>query len=107
LSDKHAKITLGAFRTKLHEKILKLAKPQEKLGSTLGGITLTNGLGQYLYWFEQDSQGNLYICSDVYTQQELENMFEIENDNLYVNYKSGQDEILSIDEKGNLQGVYE
>lgn len=106
LSDKHAKITLGAFRTKLHEKILKLSKPQAKLGSTLGGITLSNGLGQYLYWFEQDDEGNLYICSDVYTAQQLSEMFEIENGNLYVNYKSGQDEILSIDEEGNLQGVY-
>ena len=106
LSEKHAKITLGAFRTKLHEKIMKLAKPQAVLGSTIGGVSLSNGLGQYLYWFEQDDEGNLYICSDVYTTEQLNSMFELENDNLYVNYGENQEQVLSINDKGELQGVY-
>ena len=107
LSDKHLRVTLGAYRTKLHEKILKLAKPKETTGHTLGGIQVTNGLGQYLYWFEKDSDGNLYVCSDNISAQELSAMFELDLDkNLYVNYKDNQREALSIDLQGNLQGGY-
>lgn len=107
LSEKHLRVTLGAYRTKLHEKILKLAKPKETTGHTLGGIQVTNGLGQYLYWFEKDADGNLYVCSDNITEEELSTMFELDADkNLYVNYKDNQREALSIDVNGNLQGGY-
>lgn len=106
LSEKHMRITLGAYRTKLHEKILKLAKPKEVAGKTLGGIQVTNGLGQYLYWFEQDTDGNLYVCSDGLSQIELQEMFELDADkNLYVNYKDNQRHALSI-ENGNIVGGY-
>lgn len=107
LSDKHMRITLGAYRTKLHEKILKLAKPKEKAGNTLGGIAVTNGLGKYLYWFEKDDAGNLYVCSDNLTDVELTAMFELDAEkNLYVNYADNQRQALSIDAEGNLVGGY-
>lgn len=107
LSEKHMKITLGAYRTKLHEKILKIMKPKETAGSSLGGITVTNGFGKYLYWFEKDSDGNLYVCSDNLTETELSAMFELdESKNLYVNYGDTQREYLSIDTDGNLVGGY-
>lgn len=107
LSDRHIKITLGAYRTKLHEKIQKLMKPAKELGTSLGGITVTNGLGKYTYWFEKDAQGNLYVCSDGYTTTELNEMFELDSSkNLYVNYGDTQRESLSIDTNGNLVGGY-
>ena len=106
LSEKHLRITLGAYRTRLHEKILKLAKPKEVAGKTLGGIKVTNGLGQYLYWFEQDADGNLYVCSDGLSEAELQALFELDADkNLYVNYKDNQREALSL-ENGKLIGGY-
>lgn len=106
LSEKHIRITLGAYRTRLHEKILKLAKPKQVAGKSLGGIEVSNGLGQHLYWFEKDQDGNLYVCSDWLTSEELSAMFELdENKNLYVNYADGQREALSI-ENGNLVGGY-
>lgn len=106
LSEKHIKITLGAYRTKLHEKILKLTKKVKEIGTTLGGISVTNGLGQYLYWFEKDSEGNLYVVSDSLTTEQLSSMFELDNNkNLYVNYADNQRESLSI-ENGNLVGGY-
>lgn len=106
LSEKHLRITLGAYRTKLHEKILKLAKPKQVAGKSLGGIQVTNGLGQYLYWFEQDSDGNLFVCSDGLSEEELQALFELDADkNLYVNYKDNQREALSL-ENGKLIGGY-
>ncbi len=106
LSDKHLRVTLGAYRTRLHEKILKLAKPKETAGKTLGGIQVTNGLGQHLYWFEQDTDGNLYVCSDGMGEAELGALFELdEQKNLYVNYADNQREALSI-QNGNLVGGY-
>lgn len=106
LSEKHIRITLGAYRTKLHEKILKLAKPKQVAGKSLGGIQVTNGLLQHIYWFEKDQEGNLYVCSDNMTSEQLSLMFELdENKNLYVNYLDGQREALSI-ENGNLVGGY-
>ena len=107
LSDKHLKITLGAYRTKLHEKILKLAKPKEKAGATLGNIQTTNGLGQYLYWFEKDTEGNLYVCSDTISAETLATMFEIDNEkNIYVYYGDNQRQALSISSSGELEGGY-
>ena len=107
LSDKHLKITLGAYRTKLHEKILKLAKPKEKAGATLGNIQTTNGLGQYLYWFEKDTEGNLYVCSDTISTETLATMFEIDNEkNIYVYYGDNQRQALSISASGELEGGY-
>lgn len=107
LSDKHLRITLGAYRTRLHEKILKLAQKPKELGGTLGGIAITNGLGQYLYWFEQDAEGNLYVCSDNLSTEELSAMFEVDaNKNLYVNYKDTQREALAINADGELEGSY-
>ena len=105
LSDKHLRITLGAYRTKLHEKIQKIMKQPKEIGSSLGGISVTNGLGQYLYWFEQDDEGNLYVCSDNYTEEELSGMFEVVDGGLYVNYADGQRESLFI-ENGELIGGY-
>lgn len=107
LSDKHLKITLGAYRTKLHEKILKLAKPKEKAGATLGNIQTTNGLGQYLYWFEKDAEGNLYVCSDTISTEALATMFELDGDkNIYVYYGDNQRQALSISSSGELEGGY-
>lgn len=106
LSAKHIRVTLGAYRTKLHEKILKLAKPKAVAGKSLGGIAVTNGLGEHIYWFEKDEAGNLYVCSDGLTEEELSALFELdESKNLYVNYADGQREALSI-ENGNLVGGY-
>lgn len=107
LNDKYLRITLGAFRTKLTEKIQKLMKPKEKVGNTLAGITVSNAFGQYLFWFEKDTDGNLYVCSDNYSIAQLEEMFELDElKNLYVNYKDTQKQSLSIDLDGNLVGGY-
>ena len=80
-------------------------KQPKEIGSSLGGISVTNGLGQYLYWFEQDDEGNLYVCSDNYTEEELSAMFEVVDGGLYVNYADGQRESLFI-ENGELIGGY-
>ena len=73
---------------------------------SLGGIKVTNGLGEHLYWFEQDSEGNLYVCSDGMSESDLQALFELDaQDNLYVNYKDNQRQALSI-ENGILVGGY-
>lgn len=107
LTEKTIRITLGAYRTKLHEKIQKLIKQPKEVGASLGGIQVTNAFLQDLYWFEQDADGNLYICSDTISSDALSSKFELDADkNLYVNYADNQRQNLSIDDNGNLQGDY-
>lgn len=106
LSDKHVRVTLGAYRTKLHEKLLKILKPKQVTGKSMGGISVTNGLGEHIYWFEQDNNGNLFLCSDYISEEKLSEMFELDADkNLYVNYEDNQRQALSI-QNGELVGGY-
>ena len=107
LSEKHMRITLGAYRTKLHEKIIKMNKKPAEIGTTLGGIQTTNGLGKNLYWLEKDENDNLYICSEQLSESELTEKFELDSQkNLWVNYEDNQRQALSINADGELQGDY-
>jgi len=107
LSDKDALVTLGAYRYTLTDKFKALQRQPKSIGDSLDGITISNRLGQTIYWFTKDG-GNLYFNwldgetppkVDVGTANERL-AFHIEDNNLIYEYE-GDEPDLSI-EDGNL-----
>lgn len=60
LSDKDAKVTLGAYRYTLTDKIKQLIRQKAEIGNTFNGINISNALGYTPYWFTQEN-GDLIL----------------------------------------------
>ena len=98
LSDKHARVVLGAYRYSLTDRFKELRKGETEANS-IKGIDVSNAFGGEMYWFTQED-GNLVLN---YTSNALEYSID-DNGNLCLLYDDElQDEpLLSIDDKGDL-----
>ena len=82
LNDKEARVTLGAYRYTLTDKIKMLMRPKEVIGGTFNGIAISTALGKDIYWFTQED-GNLVLN---YTGENPPNFSINENGELIYEY---------------------
>lgn len=102
LSDKHAKITLGAYRYTFTEKFKSLKKKVGVIQKTgLAGVSVSEKLGADVYWFSQDASGNLILN---YPDDATPPDYQIDADgNLILTYDETKGTpIFVIDTKGDL-----
>lgn len=96
LNDKEAKVTLGAYRYTLTDKIKGLMRPKNEIGNTFNGITISNALGKDIYWFTQEN-GNLILNYE----GDIPPNFSIINGELIYTYENDEPNF-SIDNNGEL-----
>lgn len=82
LNDKEAKITLGAYRYTLTDKLKTLMRPKEVIGGTFNGIEISTALGEQIFWFTQEN-GDLVLN---YTGENPPNFSINENGELIYEY---------------------
>lgn len=87
LNDKEARVTLGAYRYTLTDKFKALTRQPREIGASLNGIAISDALGSTTFWFEQDSEGNLFLC---YPENETRPNFFIENNELIYEYENSE-----------------
>jgi len=98
LSDKEARVTLGAYRYTLTDKFKELRKNRKEIGDTFNGITVSRRLGSTAFWFTQED-GNLYLN---YPDGTTPPRFYIENGNLYVEYTTATAPDYEVESDGEL-----
>lgn len=101
LSDKEARVTLGAYRYTLTDKLKYLTQSKKQIGDTFGSINISNALGTTTYYFTQENGDLILNVPD----NEIQPNYYI-NDNGELIYEFNENNVekpdLKIDKEGEL-----
>ena len=103
IDDRQARVVLGAYRYTLTDKFKRLLRPRSEIGNTFNGINVQTALGNDVYWFNEDAEGNLVLNYEGNTPP---NYSINSNGELVYTYdeilQNFNNRLLEVDEQGNL-----